>query len=160
MDNNFSEQLEAMQFRISEIEAENNKLKADNLELSAELSIYKPTRVEIAQPADKRTAQDFASPKAKIKQFTLQEAAKLPETELLRAIKNHMEAQIPSLASAPQKMVENVKILYPTGLAKAIKGKHKDAKKEGYRDFSHSFYLGKFGFVPFVGDQELKASIF
>ena len=160
MDNNFSEQLEAMQARLSALERENNELKAVNLELSGELQLYKPSRVELAPTPDRRTVQDFATPKANVRQFKLSEVATMPETALLRAIKNHMEAQIPSLASAPQKMVENVKILYPTGLAKAIKGKHRDARREGYRGFGHCLNLEKFGFQPFVADAELKAAIF
>jgi TolA-binding protein len=160
MDNNFSEQLEAMQARLDSLVSENQKLKMDNLELSGELSLYKPSRVELAPTPDRRTAKDFASPKANIKQFTLQEAAKLPETELLRAITNHMVQQIPNLVGAPVATVENVRIKYPQGLLRALTGSYKDARRNGFRDFSHCLNLQKFGFVPFVSDQELKAAIF
>jgi hypothetical protein len=154
-------EIEELKSRLDALEAENNKLKADNLELSGEVQIWKPSaRVEVAQPADRRTAADFAKPKLNIRQFRLEEANAMDEGALLRAIQNHVSEQLQHLGDAPKGLVENMKVLYPVGLLKALKGKHIHARKEGYRGFGHCLILQQFGFVPFVGDAELRQSIF
>ncbi len=151
MDN---EQLAQLQTRLDALERENSELKG-------ELGLWKPSaRVEVATPQDRRKAADFAKPKLNIRQFTLAEANAMSETELSRAIQNHLNEQLPNLANAPSAAVYNVKVLYPNGLAVAIKGKYKQAKIEAYKAFSHALILEKFGFVPFVSDQELRGSIF
>lgn len=154
-------QLAELQARLDSLESENHELKRANLELSGELELWKPSqRVEVATPPDRRKAADFVVPRANVRQLTLNEAAALSEGDLVRAIQNHMSEQLPSLANAPASLVYNLKVKYPIGLAAAIKGRHKDAKKQGYRDFGHCLSLEKFGFKPFVSDSELKAAIF
>ncbi|MDX2072471.1 MAG: hypothetical protein SFV55_28820 [Haliscomenobacter sp.] len=158
MDN---EQLAELQNRLTQLEQDNKRLQQSNEELAGEVAIWKPgQRVEVAQPADRRTAKEFAQPKRNIRQFRLEEALAIPETELFRAISNHMQEQLPHLVDAPAGLVYNCKVLYPTGLLKALRGKHKDAKKEGYRDYGHCLILQQFGFTPFVSDQEVRTNVF
>lgn len=153
--------IEELTARLDALEAENNKLKADNLELSGELQLWKPSqRVEVAQPADRRKAADFATPKRNIRQFTLAEANSMDEGALLRAIQNHLSEQLPHLGDAPRGLVENTKSLYAVGCLKAIKGKHVHARREGYRNYGHCLILERFGFVPFVSDSELRTNVF
>jgi hypothetical protein len=157
MDN---EQLSQLQARLDALEAENAKLKAANTELSTQVDIWKPSaRVEVAKPADRRSTADFVSPRNNVRQFKLSEAATMPEGDLLRAVENHLTEQIPSLSAASKKLIDNVVLFYPKGLVSALKGRHLDARKSGYRHYSHSLILEKYGFIPFVADEELKAAI-
>jgi len=152
---------EELMARLDALEADNKRLQQSNEELAGEVQIWKPSaRVEVAQPADRRTAKEFAQPKRNIRQFSLKEALAIPETELMRAISNHMSEQLPHLVDAPSGLIYNAKVLYPVGLLKALRGKHKDAKKEGYRDYGHCLILQQFGFVPFVADQEVRTNVF
>jgi hypothetical protein len=154
-------EIEELKSRLDAIERENNELKATNMGLSGELELWKPSqRVEVAVPQDRRTAKEFVTPRANVRQFRLEEALAMSESDLMRAVSNHMQEQIPHLVGAPLSMVQNMKNLYCKGLVMAIKGQYKDARKTGFRDYSHCLNLQKFGFVPFVADQELKASIF
>jgi hypothetical protein len=154
-------QLAELQARLTQLEADNKRLQQSNEELAGEVAIWKPSqRVEVAQPADRRTAKEFAQPKRNIRQFRLEEALAMSESDLSRAIQNHLNEQLPHLTDAPAGLVYNLKTMYPVGLAKAIKGAHRDARREGYRGFGHCLNLEKFGFQPFVSDQELRAAIF
>lgn len=151
MDN---QQLVELQNRLDALERENSELKG-------ELGLWKPSqRVEVATPADRRKAADFAQPRINIRQFRLSEALAIPETELMRAIQNHLNEQLPSLTDAPAGLVYNAKVLYPVGLLKALRGKHVHARREGYKDFAHCLILERFGFVPFVADQEVRTNVF
>lgn len=152
---------EELMARLDALEADNKRLQQSNEELAGEVQIWKPSaRVEVAQPADRRTAKEFAQPKRNIRQFRLEEANAMSEGDLLKAIQNHLSEQLPHLGDAPKGLVENTKSLYAVGLLKALKGKHIHARREGYRNYGHCLILERFGFVPFVGDAELKASIF
>lgn len=154
-------EIEELQNRLTQLEADNKRLQSSNEELAGELQLWKPsTRVEVAPTPDRRKAADFATPKKNIRQFTLAEVAAMPETELMRAIINHLNEQLPNLVDAPAGLVYNAKTLYPTGLLKALKGQYKDARKEGYRGYGHCLVLQQFGFTPFVADSELRQSIF
>ena len=152
---------EELMARLDALEADNKRLQQSNEELAGEVQIWKPSaRVEVAQPADRRKAADFAKPKLNIRQFRLEEANAMDEGAFMRAISNHMSEQLPHLVDAPSGLIYNAKVLYPVGLLKALRGKHKDAKKEGYRDYGHCLILQQFGFTPFVSDAELRSSIF
>ncbi len=152
---------EELMARLDALEADNQRLQQSNEELIGEVQIWKPSqRVEVATPQDRRKAADFAKPKLNIRQFRLEEALAMSETELSRAIQNHLNEQLPNLTDAPAGLVYNAKTLYPVGLLGALKGKHIHARKEGYRGYGHALILERFGFVPFVSDAELRQSIF
>lgn len=152
---------EELMARLDSLERENNELKAANLELSGELGLWKPSqRVEVAQPADRRKATDFVIPQSRVKQFKLSEALAMDENDLLRAITNHCSEQLAHLKDAPKALVDNVRTLYPRGILAALRGRHKDARREGYKAYSHALILEKFGFQTFVADAELRTVVF
>lgn len=152
---------EELMARLDALEADNKRLQQSNEELSGEVAIWKPSqRVEVATPQDRRTVKEFVTPRANVRQFKLSEAAAMDENDLLRAITNHCNEQLAHLSDAPKALVDNVKTLYPRGILAALRGRHKDARREGYRDFSHALILGKFGFQTFVSDSELRTIVF
>lgn len=155
----YRKELDRLEAQMQELQNQNNKLSAQNEELAGELEVWRPTRVQVTEPQDNRKPADFVKPVSKARQFKVSEIQNMSEYELIKAVRNHMEEQLPNLKLLKGNALFNLKATYVEGLYKAVKG-HKNARIQGFRDYSSCFVAEHYGFVPFVGSDDLKAHVY